>query len=85
MFNEKGEPCGVFCLGYDITEFIHKSAALEQMSYIQSHVIRKPIANLVGLMNLLNQQVLTKEQELMINMIKQEVDELDHYMRNSTT
>ena len=81
MFDPKGEPSGIFCIGYDITAFIHKTTALEQMEHIQSHVIRKPIANLLGLVGLLDEQPLEKEGRSILQMVKQAVAELDRFIR----
>jgi hypothetical protein len=81
MFDEDQKPVGVFCIGYDITEFLQTTAALSQLEHIQSHVIRKPIANLLGLIALLNAVPLTSELESIVEMIGKSALELDNYIK----
>ncbi|TKC09861.1 hypothetical protein FA048_06510 [Pedobacter polaris] len=83
MFDQQGHPAGVFCIGYDITAFMLSSAALEQMEHIQSHVIRKPIANLLGLTELLHDHSLPLETQNIIEMIRTGVSELDEFIKPS--
>lgn len=77
MFDEYGQPAGIFCIGYDITSFMRTSAALHQMEFMRSHVIRKPIANLVGLVGLLQTSEVTPATATLLQMIEEAVDELD--------
>jgi hypothetical protein len=67
LFDDNNIPTGIFCLGNDITEFMRASIDLEntieslndakltldEIAYVQSHVVRKPIANIIGLTNVL--------------------------------
>jgi hypothetical protein len=68
MFDANHQPSGIFCLGNDITEFMKTSIDLEntreslndakltlaQIAYVQSHIVRKPIANILGLTHVLD-------------------------------
>ena len=84
MLDEQGNPLGIFCIGYDITSFMQKSAALHQMEMIQSHVIRKPIANLVGLIDLLKTVATSPESAEILTMVNSAVGDLDHYTKTKT-
>ncbi len=81
MFDEQGQPIGIFCIGYDITSFMETTAALHQMELIQSHVIRKPIANLIGLVDLLKTVPVSQESSEILTMIKSAVADLNHYTK----
>ena len=97
--SDQGEPAGVFCIGHDITQYMQASTelkntkasltktkiTLEQIAYIQSHVIRKPIANIMGLSLLLDTMDVDPELINIVNMIKDSADELDQVIRNMAT
>ena len=80
MMDEDGIPMGIYCIGYDITTFISERATLEQLAHIQSHVIRRPIANLVGLIGLLETSQAEHQRDQLIEMIKSEVNDLELLM-----
>lgn len=84
MFNENNQPAGIFCIGYDITEFMKTTVALSQMEFIQSHVIRKPIANLLGLIGLLKTVRLSPESEQIMDLIDEASKELDNFIKESS-
>ncbi|SKB85543.1 PAS domain-containing protein [Daejeonella lutea] len=55
-----GSPSGVYCIGTNISELVitkdklgHAETQLEEIGFIQSHVVRKPLANILGLATLL--------------------------------
>jgi PAS domain S-box-containing protein len=91
MFDETGQPAGVFCIGNDITEFMNASInlketekslkvariTLEEIAYIQSHVVRKPIANILGLTLLLESMEVDETVKSVIDMIDLSAKELD--------
>ncbi len=66
MFDEQNQPVGIFCIGYNITEYVKsrsdlvdakaeivtKDGKLTEIGLLQSHVIRKPLANIMGLANM---------------------------------
>lgn len=98
IWDEQNEPAGIFCVGHDITQFIQTSTelqntkaslnktqlTLEQMEYIQSHVFRKPIANIMGLTRLLESTDLQLDPHLsgIIKMISGNATELDQLIRD---
>ena len=56
--------------------------ALEEMLFAVSHKFRKPVANLFGLINLLNNTELTEEKiKEYVPYLKSFADELDGYIR----
>ena len=53
-------PLGVYCIGYNDSELVmaqdklgHAETQLEEIGFIHSHVVRKPLANILGLVELL--------------------------------
>ena len=96
MFDEHQLPYGMFCIGHDITEFMKASTELKEVSkslvktkytlsqinYIQSHVVRKPIANIMGLSLVLEKMEMDGDLKVMINMINESAKELDTVIRN---
>ncbi|GAB3181017.1 GAF domain-containing protein [Telluribacter humicola] len=66
----------------DITERKEYSRTLEQILFDISHVLRKPIANMVNLVTIIQDYGLDEEtQKEYINMLKAVADELDEYTR----
>jgi len=96
IFDDHSIPAGMFCVGHDITELILNSTELKdtkesltktqynlaQINYIQSHVVRKPIANIMGLSVLLESMNVSPELKDMIHMINESAKELDQVIRN---
>jgi len=77
MLDDGGNPAGIFCLGYNITQFIaqqqllngamnqieEKSHLLEMIAFRQSHTIRAPLTNILSLIPLLQKN--TKDRQLL--------------------
>lgn len=97
IFDDNNVPTGMFCIGHDITELILNSSELKdtkesltktqdnlaQIYYIQSHVVRKPLANIMGLSILLEtMDNITPELKEVIMMINNSANELDEVIRN---
>jgi len=96
IFDENNLPAGVFCIGHDITEFMQNSTdlidikesltktqlTLEQINYIQSHVVRKPIANIMGLSLLLDTMNMDPDIKNIFDRINESAKELDLLIRN---
>ena len=60
IFNGQQQPEGVYCIGYNISELVSaqteietKNTQLSEIGFLQSHVVRKPLANIIGLSSLL--------------------------------
>ena len=82
MLDHKGQPAGIFCIGYDITSLVRTTSALEHIEHVQSHVIRKPIANLQGLVELFEGADSREDQLALMAMIRSSVEELDQVVRS---
>lgn len=83
IFNDLMEPLGIFCIGHDITQLTELSNELENVRYIQSHVIRKPIANLIGLSRLLESMEANADLKDVARMICESATELDEVVRTT--
>jgi len=63
MFDENSNPSGIFCIGFDITTYEleklllrtaetdndRKAAARQKITFQQSHLVRAPLSNILGL------------------------------------
>lgn len=85
IFNEEGVPEGVFCLGYDITEFIEelsrKNDLIDDVAFRQSHILRRPVANIIGVVNILKDIQLPADTKIMLDMLYKDIEELDIIVR----
>jgi hypothetical protein len=96
LFDKDNLPDGMFCIGHDITELIQSSSELKdtkesltktqynlaEINYIQSHVVRKPLANIMGLSNLLETMDLNTELGDIVSMITESAKELDQVIKD---
>lgn len=96
MFDGQNQPAGVFCMGYDITEYVRanenlvvaqseieeKKTILEQIGWEQSHVIRRPVANIIGLVNILNKMELDQNMGNICEMLTDSAAQLDEAINN---
>jgi two-component system CheB/CheR fusion protein len=90
----EGKPFRYYSFRIDITEKKKKEIALEQqnkvleeIAFIQSHEIRRPLANILGLVQLLDKEQLSAENAEIINYLDksaQELDEIIHKILNKT-
>ncbi len=91
ILDDEGLPAGIFCMGYDITEFQNTSNQLEtalqtvgekesiltRIAYHQSHIIRKPVANILGLGLVLESTPMDNNLQSLISLIVDSARELD--------
>lgn len=89
MVDEHGAPEGIFCIGYNITEFVdtreklnQAETQLDEISFIQSHGVRKPLANIMGISKLLHNAETNEERTQLINMLDNSAHELDHIIKD---
>jgi signal transduction histidine kinase len=75
---------GIIGIGYDITDFESRqdhirflTSTLKDVAYKQSHLIRRPLANIVGLIELLEQGDQTIQSKKIIELLKQSCEELN--------
>jgi PAS domain S-box-containing protein len=97
IFDSDNQPSGMFCIGHDITQYFQNSLELkdakesliksmlnvEQLNYVQSHGVRKPIANILGLVDLLQGMEMDDNVREIFGMITESVQELDVLIRNT--
>lgn len=96
LIEEEGTPKGVFCLGYDTTEheivkkkveIINKDLAvrndlLDEIAFEQSHIVRAPLASIMGLVGLLKNYKLDENVAEIVNMIEESSKKLDTVIRS---
>ena len=88
MLNEQGGPEGIYCIGYNITKFVdtqnkldQASSYLDEISYIQSHGVRKPLANIVGIIHLMDTVEGYADYKNLTRMLGESAAELDDIIR----
>ncbi|MDB5008969.1 MAG: hypothetical protein JWQ84_3579 [Mucilaginibacter sp.] len=93
---KNGNPEGIFCIGHDITEFEAQKKDLQQLNenldktfqklekvaYDQSHVVRLPLANILGLVSLLKTGEMDQNMSHIISMIEESSVKLDNAIRD---
>jgi hypothetical protein len=81
MFDENGAPSGIFCLGHDITELIQVSGELDQVKDEHSHLVRRHVANLIGLSKLMQESHDVDDIRDVAKMIVSSASELDEVIK----
>jgi hypothetical protein len=95
FFDEDGQPVGIFCIGYNITEYMDtksrlddvqselsvKDGRLQEIGFIQSHLVRKPLANIIGLTNILSTMEIDENLKSINKMLLDSSIELDTVVR----
>ncbi len=95
-FDDSGNPEGVFCIGYNITEYVttqtklvhanteieNKTDQLHQIGLLQSHGVRRPLANVIGLANILGTMTIDTGLLEITDKLLQSAAELDDVIRN---
>lgn len=95
-FDKLGQPIGIYCIGYNITDYVDtknrlddakseinvKNSKLNEIGFMQSHVIRKPLANIMGLANILEGLTVDGYQRSINEMMIANAKELDTVIRN---
>ena len=90
------EPQGIFCLGYDITEFMsvknevqhvskdleNKNELLDSIAFEQSHIVRAPLANILGLVHILKGLELGANASTVVKLIEESSLRLDSVIKN---
>ncbi|HEK20128.1 MULTISPECIES: PAS domain S-box protein [unclassified Mucilaginibacter] len=86
--DDQGKPVGIFCVGFNITTYMDTQEKLDQaaselddISYMQSHGVRKPLANIMGLADLLNEAEDPAHYKRIILMLQQSAAELDDIIK----
>lgn len=93
---EQGEPQGIFCLGYDITEIeiikkevvsinedLHtKNNRLGEIAYEQSHLVRAPLSNIMGLVTVLKNLDMDANTSTILSLMEESCQQLDAVIRD---
>jgi hypothetical protein len=96
IIGSQNEHQGIFCIGNNITEQIATKSALNQanhqvneqseklheIAFINSHVVRRPLANILGLTGMLNQMELDENLQMLVKMIADSAAQLDLEIKN---
>jgi hypothetical protein len=96
MFDAEKNPAGIFCLGYNITKYVAEElnlknaneeikksrTILENIIFQQSHLIRAPLSNIIGLSSLLDKTKLDSNTSNICDMILESSKQLDEVIKN---
>lgn len=82
MFDDKGQPSGMFCIGHDITELMKISGELEQAKEENSHSVRIHVANILGLAKIIHEAANAEDMQDAAKMIVQSAADLDVVIRS---
>lgn len=95
---ENHEPQGIFCLGYDITEMEitkkevvsinndlqSKKNRLDSIAFEQSHYVRAPLSNIMGLAAILKNHKIDADTSNLLTMMEESCNKLDLVIRAIT-
>jgi hypothetical protein len=95
LMMQDGVPMGFFSLGYDITEFHKvkdevatinqdlqiKNEKLQSIAYEQSHTLRGPVANILGLLNIMKTLQLNPDAKSVVSMLDESSKQLDEIIK----
>lgn len=93
---EEGKPSGMFSIGFDITDYERvkgqvsqinkdledKSEKLKIIAFEQSHNVRAPLANILGLVNIIKSFSLSAEERNIVNMLEESSIQLDDIIKS---
>lgn len=89
IFDAQGQPEGIFCIGYNITEHVDTrerldkaEVQLDEISFVQSHGVRRPLANIMALSRLFEQDLPADERKDISQMMISSANDLDTIIRD---
>jgi hypothetical protein len=89
LFNEQGQPEGIFCIGYNITEFVDTRiqldtahTQLDEIGFMQSHLVRKPLANIMGLTDMIQEEATDERITDLCELLSRSAAELDQVIKD---
>jgi hypothetical protein len=96
MFDDEKIPMGIYCIGYNITKYVAEeldlkiayekieknSTVLEKIIFQQSHLIRAPLSNIIGLTSLLDKSLLDTNTSNICDMILESSNQLDDVIKS---
>lgn len=95
LIDDENKPAGIFCLGYDVTEYKVKSGMLDnandeierkntilrQIAFNQSHLIRSPLSNILGIVSILEKMEFDQNTKNLVSMLSGSSNNLDNVIR----
>lgn len=81
MFNQNGDPAGIFCIGHDITELTKVTGELQRAKEDHSHSVRLHVANILGLAKIIKEARDSEDMRDAAKMILQSSSDLDEIIR----
>jgi len=99
MFDKNNDPAGIFCLGYDITKYVSEelelqsaqkkleqnSNIIEKITFQQSHLVRSPLSNIIGLVQNLDKTSMDSNNRNICDMILESAKQLDDVIKSIVT
>lgn len=96
MFDKHDNPSGVFCIGYDITQFVlqqndlstaksvieKKDIALKEIAFIQSHLVRMPLTNILALTDIISKANVDNDIKNVVEMLNESARQLDNRIKS---
>lgn len=90
FLDDKNKPVQYIAIRYDITEkkkaqekLLDQFQKMKQIAWIQSHLVRAPLARIMGLTELIRKNICTKEEETeILNGIVDSSMELDEHIKS---
>ena len=96
MLDDNKNPEGIFCVGYNITKYVAEELQLhnvqveneknlvkiEKMIFQQSHLIRAPLSNIMGLTSILDKTLLDSNTSNVCDMISESANQLDEVIKS---
>jgi signal transduction histidine kinase len=96
LFDDSQNPAGMFCLGYNITEYVAERLELEsaqkeieknldiidKITFKQSHLIRSPLSNIIGLVNIIDKTSMDSNNNNICDMILESSNQLDDVIKS---
>ncbi len=84
IYDKKNTRIGVAFNSIDITQrkknelqIVKQNQQLREIAHLQSHLVRRPVANLLGILEIMATDELSAENNQLIQLLKQSVSELD--------
>ena len=96
LFDDQKNLAGIFCLGYNITKYVAEemelqrtreeneknSVILKKIVFEQSHLIRAPLSNIIGLTGMLDKKSLDRNSSNICDMILESSNQLDEVIKS---
>ena len=97
IFDNNMEPAGIFCLGHDITQFVQqyeqltdaqseidkKNGIIKEIAFNQAHLVRSPLANILGLTMVLEKMELDQNLKNICSMLIESSRKLDEVIKET--